>query len=352
VKHLVLWIIVLAPFSERILLAQDITGTWQGTLKAATEMRFVVKISKTQDGGFKGVVYNIDRGGFGVQSSSISLQGSALEMSVPGMGGAYSGTLNSEGTLITGTWTQGQPFSLDLSRPTGDTPWTKFDVASIRPNNSGARPLPSQPCLPGGRWTVTNVTLVQLIVSIYSSSVRRIQMQGGPDWIDSERFDIVATPDTSKGEVKPGQCNLMIQTLLEDRFKLRFHTETKEMSAYVLVVGKNPPKLQQPKEGEQTTVVPGPLGQMNFQRMSMQGLVNTVSNIVQIPVMDATGITGLFDFTLDPAQFATTGSVQTRLDYGDYVVTAVQEELGFKLEKRKMPLEITVIDNAERPTDN
>jgi uncharacterized protein (TIGR03435 family) len=145
----------------------------------------------------------------------------------------------------------------------------------------------------------------------------------------------------------------MIQSLLEERFKFVFHTETKEMSVYALVTGKNPPKLQEAKEAEATDLVPGPRGQMNFQRMPIVGLVNTMSNILQIPVVDATGIKGFYDFTLNPAQFAVTGTVNSPLPpigYGDLVVTAVQEELGFKLEKRKMPLEITIIDHAERPS--
>lgn len=354
-KLCLLWTIALASLSADSLFAQDITGTWQGKLKAATEARFVIKISR-MDSGLKAMVYNIDQRGPGVAADSVELQGSTVEMSVSALGSTYKGTLSSEGTTITGTWTGAQPSPLDLSRPANDPSWTQFDVASIKPNNSGIRPLPNPlSCLPGGRFTATNVTLVDMIVRIYSASTRRIQMQGGPTWIDSDRFDIVATPDTTKGEIKPAQCNLMIQSLLEDRFKLAFHTETEEKSAYALVTGKNPPKLQQPKDGEQTALVPGPRGQMNFQRMPIAGLVNTVSNIVQIPVMDATGIKGFFDFTLDPAQFAATGNINSPLPpmgYGDLVVTAVQEELGFKLEKRKMPLEITIIDHAERPTDN
>jgi uncharacterized protein (TIGR03435 family) len=345
---------VAALLSVGSLRAQDITGTWQGALKATAETRFVTKVSR-KDSGLKAMIYRIDEGGPAIAVDSITLQSSTVEMSVSALGSAYSGSLNSDGSSITGTWNSTQGFPLDLHRSVSDPSWTKFEVASIKPNNSGSRPV-SNPlnCLPGGRFTASNVTLVDMIVRIYSASTRRIQMQGGPDWIDSDRFDIVATPDTSNG-VKPGQCNLMIQSLLEDRFKLAFHTETKEMSVYALVKGKNPPKLQQTKDGEKTDVMPGPRGQMNFQRMSMLGLVNTVSNILQIPVVDATGITGFFDFTLDPGDFAATGANNSPLPpmgFGDLVVTAVQNELGFKLEKRKMPLEITIIDHAERPSEN
>jgi uncharacterized protein (TIGR03435 family) len=234
----------------------------------------------------------------------------------------------------------------------------EFEVASIRPNNSGPPKVFTDRFTysPNGRYTATNVTLVDIIVSgVYST--RRIQMRGGPDWIDSDRFDIVAKADVTQGDLKREQWNLMIQALLEDRFKLVLHRETKEMPVYALVAGKNPPKLQESKEGEQTTMVPGDRGRMDFQRMPVVALVNTLANILHEPVVDATGITGYFDFTLDPAQFATNGGndgPQPRVaeSFADLVLTAVQEQLGFKLEKRKAPLEITIIDRAEKPSDN
>jgi len=92
---------------------------------------------------------------------------------------------------------------------------------------------------------------------------------------------------------------------------------------------------------------------MNFRSMPVVGLVNTLANILHEPVVDGTGITGLFDFTLDPIQFASTGSTGGGADsYSELALRAVQEQLGFRLEKRKAPLEITIIDRAEKPTDN
>jgi uncharacterized protein (TIGR03435 family) len=231
-------------------------------------------------------------------------------------------------------------------------PRREFEVASIRPNTGEPRRGTANPFtfLPGGRFTAINVTLVDMIVRVYPT--RRIQMQGGPEWIDSDRFDIVAKADEDEGEVKPGQWNEMIQALLEKRFKLVMHRESKEMSAYTLVVGKNPPKIQESKEGEQTDIVNGARGQMNFQRMSLVGLVNTLSNMTHMPIVDGTGMKGSFDFTLDPIQLATPGVPVTRDSYADLVLSAVQEQLGFKLEERKAPLDITIVDHAEMPTDN
>jgi uncharacterized protein (TIGR03435 family) len=226
----------------------------------------------------------------------------------------------------------------------------EFEVASIKPNKSGPPGVQTNPLTvsPNGRFTATNVTLVVLIVRAYPT--RRIQMRGGPDWIDSDRFDIAAKADGSEGEIKPEQWNPMIQALLEDRFKLVLHRETKEETVYALVAGKNPPKLQQSKEGEETAMVPGERGQMNFQRMPVVALVNTLANILHEPVVDGTGITGFFDFTLDPMQFA--DDPRTPANFAELVLTAVREQLGFTLEKRKAPLEITIVDRAEKPGDN
>jgi uncharacterized protein (TIGR03435 family) len=233
---------------------------------------------------------------------------------------------------------------------TPTAPRRQFEVASIKPNKSGpprgARTNPFA-FLPGGRFTATNVTLVEVIVSVYST--RRIQMRGGPDWIDSERFDIVAKADAADGEVKGEQRLPMVQALLEDRFKLAYHRETKEVPVFALV-GKPTENLRKAGEDEQNSFTPGENRQMIFRKMPIVGLVNTLANILHEPVVDGTGLDGLYDFTVDPMQFAgPDGAPKTADAFMDLVLTAVREQLGFKLEKRKAPLEIMVIDHAERP---
>src|SRR5580693_5219658 len=146
-----------------------------------------------------------------------------------------------------------------FSQTQAPAPRRAFEVASVKPNKSGpptgtwTSPIAF---LPGGRFTATNVTLVDVITQVYST--RRIQMQGGPDWIDSERFDIVAKADAADGDVNRAQVLPMVQALLEDRFKLALHRETKDMPVLALV-GKLPPAFQESKEGEPTTV-PGERG--------------------------------------------------------------------------------------------
>ena len=233
-----------------------------------------------------------------------------------------------------------------------------FEVASIKPNKSG-QPLPTvgSPLafLPGGRFTATNVTLVDVIVRVYPT--RRIQMQGGPNWIDSERFDIVAKADETEVKHTGEQMSQMVQALLEDRFQLRFHVDKREIQAYALVVGKDAPKLKEAAGGGVPGLILGERRKMTFQNMPIVGLVNTMSNILHTPVVDGTGLKGLYDFTVDPFPFLTPpptngASRADSYDLGDAVIAAVQEQLGFKLERRKELLDITVIDHAERPGDN
>src|ERR1017187_4230711 len=103
-KKFILWIVALAAFSGGALLAQDLTGTWQGTLKLpdGRELRTVVKITKADGGALRGIIYSIDQSGQGVPANPIALQGSTGEMSIPGIGGSYEGKLEADGGSITG----------------------------------------------------------------------------------------------------------------------------------------------------------------------------------------------------------------------------------------------------------
>ena len=178
-------------------------------------------------------------------------------------------------------------------------------------------------------------------------------MHGGPDWLDVERFDIIAKADEADGEIKPEDRNAMVQTLLEDRFKLQFHIESKEMPVLALAIDKEAPKLQDAKEPGPSAFTTTRSGEMIFKSSSIIGLVNLMANILQTPVVDGTGIKGLYDFSLDPMRFALPPSDRTGdgFDRAQAVVMAVQEQLGLKLEKRRANLDITIIDRAERPVN-
>ncbi len=230
----------------------------------------------------------------------------------------------------------------------------EFEDASIKPNKSASRGFSVEH--DAGRFTATNASLQNLIEMAYQ--VKRTQISGAPDWLNSERFDIVAKapPSTPKSQILP-----MLQPLLADRFKLTFHRENKTVSGYALVVAKTGPKLHV-SEAENSHF-DGDRRSLSGQRMSLAQLADTLSRRLDSPVSDRTGIPGFFDLKLqwtpDEGQPMTKPGAdpepvsQTARTDGPSLFTALQEQLGLKLETRKVPVEILVIDHVEKaPTEN
>ena len=296
-----------------------------------------------------------------------------------------------------------------------------FEVASVKPaapnTGNGVRVLMRGG--PGsndpGQITYTNVTMMILLTNAYG--VKNFQISG-PGWLNSERYDIVAkVPDGATKE----QVKVMFQNLLAERFKLTLHRETKDMPMYALVVGKNGPKLKEsvddpaPKDGDAPkaggptddalaaaathqlkvgkdgfpllpagmagrgatamTVTNGSL-RMTTSKQSMAGLANTLSGQLSLPVVDMTGLTGKYDFTLDflPEALAGLGLPMGGLasppppgeagggmpaastpdgQSSPSLFSALQEQLGLKLEQRKGPVDLLVIDHLEKtPIEN
>ncbi|HUA59137.1 MAG TPA: TIGR03435 family protein [Verrucomicrobiae bacterium] len=229
-----------------------------------------------------------------------------------------------------------------------------FDVVSIKPT-------PGQPMNSGfrraspGVLNATNVSLRFLIE--YAYDVRDDQISGGSAWMDSERYEVLAKPP---GDGDPREDARLIrqrtQSLLVDRFHLAFHRETKELPVYVLLVAKNGPKgLREPSQAVTDSVNNG--RHLNCQHVSMAVFARQfLANQIGRSVTDATGIEGNFDFTLDwspddaPAGASPAGG--TAPQQFPPLVLALQEQLGLKLEQRKGPVEVLVIDRAERPAEN
>jgi bla regulator protein BlaR1 len=262
------------------------------------------------------------------------------------------------------------------------TPPLTFEVASIKPSGSDDRRV-SIMMQPGGGLRTTGSTLKMLLTMAYD--VREFQISGGPAWINTDRYDIMAKAERSTGaENPPGDPRTMtdeqrktvgdqmrerLRALLADRFQLTLHRESKEQSVYALVVAKNGPKLQesQTKEG---TGPRGPMMRMGRGELSGQGvrldmLASTLSNQLGRTVIDRTGLKGNFDFKLtwtpDPGQSATPlgGGPPPGADAppppdpnGPSVFTALQEQLGLRLESQKGPVEMLVIDRVEKPSEN
>jgi uncharacterized protein (TIGR03435 family) len=241
-----------------------------------------------------------------------------------------------------------------------DSPAPAFDVASVKASQ------PGQPGAGGGRGRRDNIqvspgTVTMRNVSLKSSirwawHVSEFQVSG-PDWLDSERYEIAGK---APGPATEEQLRLMMQTLLRERFKLALHRQTKELSAYVLVVGKNGPKVQETKtEGEASIDINQRQLSVNVQRAPVSQLIDMMSNLLRAPVIDMTGLTGRYDLTLNVAKYA--GDLAARGQSIDsapadplaLISMILQDELGLKLEARKMPLNLVIVDSAEKvPVEN
>jgi len=245
-----------------------------------------------------------------------------------------------------------------------DSPSPTFDVASVKARQSGQ---PGEPGRGGGRVgrsdniQVSPGTVTMRNVSLKTSirwawHVSEFQVSG-PDWLDSERYEIAGK---AAGPATEEQLRLMMQALLRERFKLALHRQTKELAAYVLVVGKNGPKVQESKtEGESSIDVNQRQLSVTVQRTPVTQLIELMSNALRAPVIDNTGLKGRYDLTLNVAKYAADLAAQGKsidsapVDPAALISMILQEELGLKLEARKMPLELVIIDHAEKvPVEN
>jgi uncharacterized protein (TIGR03435 family) len=262
-----------------------------------------------------------------------------------------------------------------------------FEVASVKQNTSGDGRVLIQ-MLPGNRINVTNVPLRQLIGQAYQ--LQQFQLVGGPTWINNDRFDIVAKLQGEPTPFVPGQPNpamLAMRTLLAERFKLKLHKETRDLDVYNLVMVKPDvpgPELKRastdcvaqanarrggPPPGGPPTP-PGPNDPFPCGLMGMPGMVRMggmpISQMTQMLtgqtgrlVFDHTNLAGTWDFTLRFAFEQRGGQPPppgVNLPPPDpdapSLYTALQEQLGMKLESAKAAVEVTVIDSVEHPTDD
>jgi len=250
-----------------------------------------------------------------------------------------------------------------------------FEVVSIKRNNSADRRTAGARILPGGNLSGANVTLWDLILGAFW--VPKYLVSGEPDWIKIEKFDIEAKvppnviPKGLGERARNDYTRRMMQTMLADRFKLVVHRETKEMPVYELVVAKNGPKLTKApgrdcSDNKCHKWGPGnPTMQGGFPGISvdMDDLLDILRIWLDRPAVNKTNIQGLFDIHLqfNPWPAAQLGgqrndgsreTVNADLSSLPDVFTALQEQLGLKLESRKGLVETIVIDHVERPTTN
>lgn len=266
---------------------------------------------------------------------------------------------------------------LAIAQP-AETTGPAFEVATVRENASGE--VRTRIELVNARFNAINMTLRELVSIAYPTDEGRFrhanQLVGGPGWFSTARFDIVALAEGFRGDTnRPGftasaadreaveRVRLMLQHLLAERFKLRVHHETRELQIYELVMlksgelgrdfvrAKTDCVEEWKKQGmpDARNLACGSIqgaraGKVTGHAVEMGPLVRDLYDWTGRPVVDRTGLTGRFDFTLN---WAPEGSIDTD---APSIFTAVQEQLGLKLEPTRGPVDVLVVDSAERPT--
>jgi uncharacterized protein (TIGR03435 family) len=380
-----------APMAAQSAAAQsgDLTGTWQGTITPpnpnATGARIEMKVTKegAQGAPYKGTLYQVDLGlnGRAMAAPAIAVHGAQVSFSIPQMGTGmiYSGTLTADSKTMVGALSaaNGPPIPLNLSLVPEDAAWPiaqfaslmakdahpKFDVLTVKP--SRPEELRGGPRFSGHETMWTAFTVEAIIGLGYG--LHPSQFAGEPDWFRTDRWDVVGIPDTP-GRPSPPQFDELSHDLLATRFGMKFHMEQRELTAYVITVAKGGPKLLPTASG------PTDSGQINLRYGSVSSATihnMTVANfakwfqtdVLDRPVIDRTGLTGFYDFTLkwtpDESQFprrrqngAAMPSFSDGMSEEPALNEAAERQLGLKIERIKTMVPVMVIDHAEKPGEN
>ena len=257
---------------------------------------------------------------------------------------------------------------------TGQDTHPQFEVASIKAHAGSAGPIKLVLNFPE-RFSAENVW-VKLLIRI-AWDVRDFQIVGAPSWVNSDRFDIEAV---SNGKTSPAEKRQMLRSLLEERFQVKLHRETRQMPVYELIPAKGGPKMHEPTEGscvqpdpntalrplapgQEPTLYCGNLRsgarQIEGSAIQMSSFTVWLSDVLQRPVVDRTGFTGTFNVNLkwsdDQVNLNSAAPATQPVDIDSgapSIFTALREQLGLRLESTKGPVEVLVIDHAEPPTQN
>ena len=361
----------------------DIAGDWQGTLEAGKSLRVIARIAKAEK-GWSSKFYSIDQTPQPFTASSTTLDGQTVKFTVDLIGGTFEGTLSADGNTIAGKWSQGgTPLSLTLVRATKETAWEipaapppikrmaedadpSFEVATIKPNDTGASSM--QQLTINGRNFQTRASSVGDLIS-FAYDVQKKQIVNAPDWIDKDRYDIAGVPDV-EGAPSVVQLKSMIRKLLAERFKLSFHKDKKEMSAFVLTVAKTGPKMTVneskgplPGFGMRPTASGLTLPVFNASMSDFSAVLQSM--VLDRPVVNETGLKDKYDFSLKftpddsmfnghPPQLPTKADAPKAdaVETSPSLFDAIQQQAGLKLEAQKTAVEVIAIDHLEKPSAN
>jgi len=224
----------------------------------------------------------------------------------------------------------------------------QFEVASVKPGSADSS-TSSGINTGHGKLDAHNVTLKRCIVGAYSVGPQ--QISGGPEWLDVDRFEILAKADQPIDD--DAALMVMLQHLLAERFKLVLHTETRTVSAFVLEVAKNGPKLEKAVAGESSTnTSTGRTGvTLDARNTDMDLFARVLARNADLPVLNRTELAGIFNFKLHWTPASTRPADAAAME-GPSLFTAIQEQLGLRLRAQKAPVEVLVIDHVEKPSGN
>ena len=208
----------------------------------------------------------------------------------------------------------------------------RFEVASVKPSSADSSNSSGGGKSGRGRLTMNNVTLQRCIMGAYG--VGPHQIFGGPRWLDSDRYDIVAKAEEPVGDTI---LMTMLQDLLADRFKLAIHRETRTIEAFVLEVAKNVPRLEKAEAGESSTR--NSRGLIDAKVMTMDRFAEVLSRQMDLPVVNRTGLAGIFNLKLqwspESRRSFKPEADNAALDSGPSIFTAIQEQLGLRLRSQE-----------------
>ena len=226
----------------------------------------------------------------------------------------------------------------------------QFEVVSIKPNTVDDINQRSAQGQPGGRMRFVGMPLSTLIMPAYD--VWSFQIIGGPSWIDTDGWDITAQAEGVQGRLTREQLSPRLRAMLEDRFQLKTHRETKQLPGYSLAVDDHGPKLQPNTDGKVSTG--SNRDTLNAKKVNMQWFAAFLIQKLGGTVVDETGLKGEYDFVLHWSPESTQLSPSDDPFGSNYpsIFIALREQLGLRLIKRTMPTQVLVIDSVQRPSPN
>jgi uncharacterized protein (TIGR03435 family) len=367
----------LAIFSLSGLLAEDLAGIWQGTVKnpdTKEELRTVLKIASSDGDPIKGNFYSIDQT-YLVFPATLTIQASVVKLSIPGIGATYQGKLSADGNTLTGTLKGFSiPITWTMKRISADEAWAipkppepvrpmpadadpAFEVATIKPRSPDA--VGRGVRVENASVSLLNMTLMDVVTLAYD--VHAQQIIGAPAWSTADRYDISGKAEP-EGQPNTEQVKVMLRKLLADRFHLAFHREQRELPVYSVSVAKGGPKISKNDGKNQTTgvIFRGP-GSVLLNNVTMDDFCKMLQNAaLDRPVVNQTGLSGKYDFSLvwTPDQLQTAAPNPNALAPGERadvppgVYEAAQQQLGLRIDAARLRTEVLVLDKVEKPSQN